>query len=309
VTEELPFSLTGAGEHLYLRVRKTGQNTRWVAKQLAGRLGLPNRAVGYAGLKDRHAVTEQWFSLHLPGRPDPEPHELDIEGVEIMARYRHAGKLRIGALAGNRFRIVVRGLSGSLSALEARLEAVRAGQVPNFFGAQRFGRDGRNLDLLTAPRSKGRRGREATSFGLSALRSALFNGYLAERIDDDSWERPLPGEILHCDATGRYRHVDKIQDGDDPAQPTGLLWGVGQNQATGEALRRESEYFAHFPDRTAILASYDVRMMRRPLGLRALELVWQLNGDVLELSFTLRRGQYATAVLREIVDFSEADRE
>jgi len=306
VTEDLSFRLSGAGEHLYLRIRKTGQNTRWIAKQLAGRLGLPIRAVGFAGLKDRHAVTEQWFSLYLPGRPDPESHELDIEGVELLECCRHTSKLRIGALAGNRFRIVVRGLQGSLPALETRLEAARAGRLPNFFGAQRFGRDGRNVDLLSMPVRKRSRSRDATSFGLSAIRSALFNGYLAERIDDDTWDRPLPGEILYCDSTGRYRHVDNMHDGDGSAHPTGLLWGPGQNQATSETLQREHEYFGRFPDPTALLAAYDVRMMRRPLGLRALELAWHLNGDVLELRFQLRRGQYATAVLREIVDFSES---
>ena len=306
VTENLAFPLSGEGEHLYLRIRKTGQNTRWVAKQLAGRLGLSPRAVGFAGLKDRHAIADQWFSLHLPGKPDPDLNALNIEGVEIIETMRHAAKLRIGALAGNQFRIVVRNLQGRVTDLEARLQKLRDRCVPNYFGPQRFGREGRNLDLLTGPAPDPACGREAKSFGLSALRSALFNGYLAGRIEDQTWDRPLPGEIMRLEATGKFCHVDKLSAGASPAQPTGLLWGLGQNQATGKALEREREYFTRHLDVTAVLGAYGVRMVRRPLGMPVKRLAWTLDRDMLELEFNLTRGQYATAVLHEIVGFTEA---
>ncbi len=138
VRESLAFELTGTGEHLYMLVRKTGQNTRWVARQLAQACGLPFRAIGFAGMKDRHAVTEQWFSLHLPGREDPEVDSIEIDGVEIVDCCRHSGKLRIGALAGNWFRIVIRELTGDREVLECRLGALRYAYVPNYFGAQRL---------------------------------------------------------------------------------------------------------------------------------------------------------------------------
>lgn len=308
VSEELPFELSGAGEHLYLRIRKTGQNTRWIARQLARRLGLRHRDVGFAGMKDRHAVAEQWFSLHLPGRPDPDLESFGIEGVEVLDSRRHAAKLRIGALAGNGFRITVRQLQGDWPECERRLERLRVEPVPNFFGAQRFGREGRNLELLRPAPDGGDRApdREARSFGLSALRSALFNDYLAERIEDGSWLRALPGEILHCSDTRAYRHFESVPEADSGFRPTGLLWGVGENQATGQALERERVFFDRHPDVTSVIARFEARMSRRPLHLCARELSWEKDADVLVLKFSLGRGQYATALLREIVRFEEA---
>jgi tRNA pseudouridine13 synthase len=306
VSEDLAFPLTGSGEHLYLRIRKTGQNTRWVGRQLANQLGLPVQAVGYAGLKDRHAIADQWFSAHLPGRADPDPGELNIDGVEILELKRHSGKLRIGALTGNRFRIVIRYLEGDIDALDTTLTRVRDASIPNYFGPQRFGRGGRNLTLLTQGPPTRKTSKAERSFGLSALRSALFNGYLAERLRDGSWGRLMPGEIGYCAATGRYHRVDSYEGPHDSLQPTGLLWGAGENQATDRALTVESEFFAGYSEVTSVLADYDVRTMRRPLGLLAQDLVGTLQDDALVLEFGLQRGQFATAVLREIVTFADA---
>lgn len=305
VAEILPFPLSGAGEHLYLKIRKTGQNTHWVARQLAKHFGLPFRSIGFAGLKDRHAITEQWFSLHFAGKPDPDLTNTGIDGVEIVDSLRHSGKLRRGMLAGNRFRITLRNLSGDLDDLQARLANLASTAVPNYFGAQRFGKQAGNLDLLNVPGTGRAADREARSFGLSALRSALFNGYLGERVDDGTWQRSLSGEIVY-DASARvYRHADALMDSASRYQTTGLLWGCGENQATGAALARESEYFGRFPDVTALLAAYKLRMTRRPLSLRLLDLDWTLSGDSLQLTFTLGRGMYATAVLREIAEVVE----
>lgn len=306
VEEQLAFPLTGAGEHLYLRIRKTGQNTRWVAKQLARTLSLSFKAVGFAGLKDRHAITDQWFSLHLPGQADPELAALGIEGVEVREAVRHSSKLRTGALSGNRFRIVVRDIEGDLDALEARLGRLHDTPVPNYFGAQRFGRDAGNLDLLFAAGSDGSPGRgigrEARSFGLSAHRSALFNLWLAGRIDDGTWRTPLDGEIVYLEDEHRYRHVDKL-DAAQPCVPTGLLWGPGDNQATGTALAREQAFRTNFATTYQLLCEYDVRMMRRPLWLRPADFDYELDravgASLLKLQFGLTRGQFATAVIRE----------
>lgn len=321
VREMLAFDLTGAGEHLYLLVRKTGQNTRWVAQQLARSFGLPARSVGYAGMKDRRAVTEQWFSVHLPGRADPDTGNLGIDGVEVLRTRRHAGKLRIGALRGNRFRIVIRSLGGDLDGLERRLVAVRDGLVPNYFGAQRFGHDGGNLDLLRGSAAAPRLDRPARSFGLSALRSAMFNAYLAGRIDAGSATTPLAGEILWCASANGYRHeptlrqADPVPPADGPsaqepagstgAIPSGLLWGVGDSHATDAARDLEDEFFAGFPATLQLLAAHDVRMMRRPLLAPATDLAWHIDADSACVEFSLSRGQYATAVLHECVQLEQ----
>ena len=306
VSEILPFPLSGAGEHQYLKIKKAGQNTQWVARQLAKHFHLPFRSVGYAGLKDRHAITEQWFSLHLAGKPDPDLSEIQIEGVEIVDSSRHSRKLRRGMLEGNRFRITLKNLSGDLDDLRTRLNKLKFSSIPNYFGAQRFGKQAGNLDLLNIPDDGLSPGREARSFGLSALRSALFNGYLAERIEEDTWNKNLPGEIVYDEFGGVYRHVDAVADGVTSYQSTGLLWGCGENQATGLALDRETEYFGRFPEVTALLLAYEVRMIRRPLSIWLPDLDWSLSGNTLEVTFTLRRGMFATVVLREIADVVEA---
>ncbi|MGI9341680.1 MAG: tRNA pseudouridine(13) synthase TruD [Gammaproteobacteria bacterium] len=303
VDEQLSFVLSGEGEHLYLHVRKSGQNTRWVAKQLARRCGVAPRAVGYAGLKDRHAVASQWFSVHLPGMPDPDVNALEIEGVEVIECVRHNAKLRTGALSGNRFRLLIRELAGDRDALAARLATFGKQVIPNFFGAQRFGHGGGNLDLLTG--SDLRLSREARSFGLSALRSALFNAWLAGRIDDDSWRCTLDGEIGFRRAEGRFVHTSKVET-DELVEPTGLLWGCGDNQSTGVALARESAFIGGFADTRDLLVQHDVRMLRRSLWAHPVDFSFDLRGDALELRFTLARGQFATAVIRELGEFFDA---
>jgi tRNA pseudouridine13 synthase len=301
VSEKLSFDLEGEGEHLYLLVRKTGQNTRWVAKRLAERLDIPYVSVGYAGLKDRHAIAEQWFSLHLAGRADPAPASFGIDGVEVQAARRHRTKLRIGSVRANRFSITVRGLEGPIESIDRRIRLAKLGGVPNYFGAQRFGRNARNLDLLVAETSSGPRvSREARSFALSAVRSALFNAFLADRVRGESWRRCQPGEIAY-DADARRFMSETSRPGDTDGQPTGLLWGCGANQSTGTALELERRFFAGFPDSTRMLEARGLRMARRSLVLTAADLHQQRFGNRLELGFTLGRGSYATSLLREII--------
>jgi tRNA pseudouridine13 synthase len=145
VDEELGFEPTGAGEHAFLLVEKIEANTEWVAKRLAGKAGVAPMNVGYAGLKDRHAITRQSFSVHLPGRPDPDWSALAIPGVRVLAASRHEKKLKRGAHRGNRFRIRVRDVDGDRGAVEQRLALIRERGVPNYFGEQRFGRDAGNI--------------------------------------------------------------------------------------------------------------------------------------------------------------------
>ena len=286
VIEELNFTPSGEGEHLYLRVRKSGQNTRWVGKRLADSAGVPYSGIGYAGLKDRHAVTEQWFSLQLPGNETPE---IDPpEGVEILETVRHASKLRTGQVAANHFRVVIRELDTDPAVLCSAVATVAELGAPNYFGAQRFGREARNLELMNRP---GRLNREARSFGLSALRAALFNGYLAMRIVQHSWDATVAGEIPSRDGGG-----------------TGLMWGTGGNRATDRALELEESWFSLFPGTLEILARQRLRTMRRSLVLRAGDLRCEACEGGVELRFDLPRGAFATVLLRELGEFRDASR-
>ncbi|MDY6898092.1 MAG: tRNA pseudouridine(13) synthase TruD, partial [Cyanobacteriota bacterium] len=198
VEERVDIELEGEGEHLWVQLRKRGQNTEYVAAQLARLCEVPRRAVGYAGRKDRHAVTTQWFSVHLPGKQGPGDWTALPESVEVLQTARHRRKLQTGALKANRFRLVIRDLTGEPDQIESRLERLARRGVPNYFGEQRFGHGGRNVERAHEwfagefrPRDRSLR-----SLLLSSARSFLFNEVLAARVRADSWDRVLPGEVL-----------------------------------------------------------------------------------------------------------------
>ncbi|HXH01713.1 MAG TPA: tRNA pseudouridine(13) synthase TruD, partial [Candidatus Competibacteraceae bacterium] len=273
VIEELGFEPAGEGEHAWLWVRKRSANTDWVARQLAAYAGVPPSAVSYAGLKDRHAVTEQWFSVHLPGRPDPDWSALALEGVAVLRATRHRRKLKRGALAGNRFRLVVREFEGPRDALPGRLAQAAQRGVPNYFGEQRFGHA--NLQRAAALF----RGelqvcdRHQRGLYLSAARAELFNRVLARRVEQGSWDRLLPGELAMLDGS---RSVFLVEHADDELQrrllemdlhPSGPLWGRGEPATRDEVLALERAVAAELPLFAAGLAAAGLEQERRALRL------------------------------------------
>ncbi len=317
VEEDLGFEPGGAGQHVMLRVEKRGMNTQSVAGALARHAGVRSREVGYAGLKDRHARTIQWFSVDLAGRPEPDWAELAAElagsrtaeeGFTVLEAHRHGRKLRRGALRGNRFRLRLRGLTGERAAVEARLERVAAAGVPNYFGPQRFGRGGANLtcaDALfagTVVRDRHRRG-----LYLSAARACLFNQVLSARVGDGSWQRLLPGEAVALTGSHSFftaEEVDaaleaRLAQGD--VSPSGPLWGRGALPSQARAREVELQALAGSGARCDGLERAGLRQERRALVLRPEGLEWGFEDDVLQLSFALPAGSYATAVVRELV--------
>lgn len=156
VDEDLGYVASGQGEHVWLRVRKRLHNTHDVARALARHAGVPQRDIGYAGLKDRNAVTTQVFTVHLPGCEGPDWQSLSLPGVELLEIDRHHRKVRRGALRGNRFTIRITGSQGARSAVEDRLQRLASEGVPNYFGSQRFGRGGQNLVRFEALRQGAR---------------------------------------------------------------------------------------------------------------------------------------------------------
>ena len=301
----------GAGEHVWLWVRKRNANTDWVARQLARFAGVTPRDVSYAGLKDRHAVTEQWFSLQLPGKADPDWAAARIEGCEILRAARHSRKLKRGALRGNAFELRIRALNGACPDLEERLRAIAARGMPNYFGEQRFGRDGGNLAAAAALlRGEGPRvDRHVRGLYLSAARSFLFNQLLAARVRDGSWEQALPGDALQLDG----RRAWFIADAADPdiearvraleVHPTGPLWGRGMLATQTVARTLEEACLAPYADWCAGLERAGLEQDRRALRVRVGELAWNWEADdCLVIHFALPAGSYATALLRELIE-------
>lgn len=293
---------SGSGEHLMLRIRKTGQNTRWVAKELARILAVPYRSVSYAGMKDRHAVTEQWFSVHLPGSAMPDLGPVQQSGIEILESVWHERKLRPGQLSYNAFKIVLRNLSVTdPERLEQRLEIISRNGVPNYFGPQRFGRNFANLHLASDAMQLKRLNRETRSFALSALRGALFNGYLAQRVISGTWLTGSPDEIRVSDRPRGVAEHDQTVFRPDRF-PSGLLWGAASGAGTAAKNDSESDYFRSFPLLTGMLESAGSRAARRSLVARVGNLEWSLDSGSIELQFALGPGCYATTVLRELID-------
>ena len=317
LVQEIPLvEPAGEGEHVWLLIRKRQENTGQLARNLARLAGVTQRDVSYAGLKDRNAVTEQWFSVYLPGGREPEWSSIDSASVTLLRSARHHRKLRRGALRGNTFRIRIRNIAGDRQELERRLEAAAAGGVPNYFGEQRFGRDGSNL--RTAERlfrqSAGRLPREQRVMALSAARSFLFNQVLARRIELNNWERALPGEALQLEGTHSYftaQQVDetlleRLQDGD--VHPTGPLYGQGESPATGEALQVETGSLAPYGAWCHGLIKAGLKQERRSLRLLLDAPAWSWPGaDCLELAFSLPAGAFATSVLRELIRYGSQD--
>ncbi len=309
VDEQLGFEPSGAGEHVMLRIEKRDANTTWVAGRLSALAGIPRRDVGFAGLKDRHAVTRQWFSVGLAGRPAPDWMALDAPGVRVLEAQRHHRKLRRGALVANRFRLRVRDVTGDADALAERFDQLAARGFPNLFGPQRFGRDGGNLvaaQRLFSGRA-GRVGREQRGLYLSAGRALLFNAVTAARLADGSWVQARDGEPLLLD--GR-RSQFKAEVGDTALperlanmeiHPSGPLWGRGGDLGDSPAGDFERACLAPFASWRDGLERFGLEADRRALRARAADLEWSCEGGVLELAFALPAGSFATALLRELV--------
>ncbi|WP_414614660.1 tRNA pseudouridine(13) synthase TruD [Stenotrophomonas geniculata] len=314
--DELPaFEATGEGEHLLLHIRKRGANTVHVAKVLAKWAGLPEMAVSYAGMKDRHAVTTQRFSVHLPKRIAPDLAELASDEIEVLEATWHNRKLQRGALAGNRFKLVLREVQGDAAAIGERLQQVAERGLPNWFGEQRFGRDGGNVPAALAMFGGRRMRKDQRSLLLSAARSALFNRVLAARVEQGNWDQPLEGEVWMLDGSrsvfGPEPYTDVLAErlARFDIHPSAPLWGEGELRSTDAA--RELELVALDDEESkalrAGLEGARLKQERRALRLRPALLQHQwLADDVLELSFALPPGCYATAVLHELGPVEDA---
>jgi tRNA pseudouridine13 synthase len=311
VDEQLGFAPDGEGEHVLLRIRKRDTNTIWLAKQIARLAGVPPRDVSYAGLKDRHAVTTQWFSVRLAGKPEPDWSQLNSDLLELLEQGRHRRKLRRGALQGNRFCLTVRQLQADRGSLEARLQRLRYQGAPNFFGEQRFGHGYGNLaqaDAMFAG-SAGRLDRKLRGLLISAARSQLFNAVLAKRIARGDWQRPLPGERLVLDGCHSSFLVDELDQAllsrceALDVHPSGPLWGRGESLVEAEARELESAVLAPFESWRTGLEFVGLEQERRALRMRLDDLQWEFpQPDQLVLSFGLEAGSYATMVLRELLE-------
>ncbi|TBU99986.1 tRNA pseudouridine(13) synthase TruD [Stutzerimonas kirkiae] len=312
VDEVLDIPLAGEGEHLWLWVEKRNLNTEDAARQIARAARLPLRAVGYAGLKDRLALTRQWFSLHLPGKADPDFSAMQSDSLRILEQTRHLRKLQRGAHSANGFRLRLRHLQADPRVLEERLQRIRQCGVPNYFGMQRFGFSGSNLSRANEFAQAGvlPEQRNLRSRVLSAARSYLFNRVLASRVADGSWSRAMLGDLLVFTDSRSFFPATEAECRDPRLEaldlhPSGPLWGAGPSPAGGPVQALEEALAGQQQALVDWLSEAGMKHERRILRLPIRDLSWHYpEPEVLQLEFVLPTGCFATAVVRELVSLA-----
>ena len=285
VNELMEIEPSGDGEHIWLHIEKNGQNTAWVAKALAEFAGVQEMDVGFAGQKDRWAVTRQWFSIYYPKGEPLNWRKFTLEGAEILQVARHKSKLRRGDHVGNEFRIVLRSPSALKISLENRLSIIADQGVPNYYGPQRFGRGGHNLELADVLFLENRtiRNRQKRSMALSAARSWLFNHIVAQYVAQGRWLEVAGGDTQ-----------------------TGPLWGRGRAKVNEGLARWEYQCLIPYSEWLDGLEHKGLNQERRPLCVKPKDMQWQwLDDQALVISFSLQKGDFATTVLRELTLLDE----
>ena len=317
VDEIMPVVPDRTGEHCWLHIKKNGANTDYVVKQLAQFAGVKPGAVSFAGLKDRNAITTQWFSVHLPGKQDPQWQQIDSNEFEIISSERHSRKLKRGTLSGNQFTICLRQCAGTEEAWNERLQLIANHGVPNYFGQQRFGHDMNNLFRAAELIEKNKMQRlkpPKRSIFLSAMRSWIFNQIVSHRIEHDQYNHAQPGDVFmladsHACFTEEINDelIDRLHE--KQLHLTAALWGRGESMARAQVVEIERTIAEQYPAFVLSLEKAGMKQERRAMRLLPVNMQWQHRSDnCLVVSFELTKGSYATAVLRElgkIIDTSQ----
>ncbi len=313
--EEVPAYLPlGSGEHVYAWVEKRGLTTAEAVRVLAKQAALRDRDIGYAGLKDKRAITRQWFSLPL--RDAAPLRGFQVEGLSVLELSRHGNKLRPGHLRGNRFVVGIRGAhEGAAFRARAILDRLAAVGVANAFGPQRFGRDGQTAALGRAlllggthpDRARAERDRFLRKLALSAFQSSLFNRVLEQRLRDGTWNQALLGDVLQkptgaafvCEAL----EVDAPRVAAFEVSPAGPMFGAKLLAARGAPREYELGALREAEIEEAVFEKGGdlTQGARRAFRVRIEEPQVEQVDDVLRVAFTLPRGSYATVVMREIM--------
>ena len=314
IVEEIPsITPTGNGEHICLKIKKSGENTDWLARQLAKIAGVKRRDVSYAGMKDRHAVTTQWFSIYHP-KPQSFNWQAGLpETVEILEETRHERKLRLGTLQGNQFQLIIRDcqlLNNNTHAdIANRIEYIRQHGIPNYFGEQRFGRNFNNLQKAEdwfSGKFKPKK-RNLQSIFLSAARSWIFNQILSERVKQQTWNHAIAGDVFMLDGSKSW-FIDDIDETitqriqAQEIHPTGALWGKGKLASQADMRDIEEKIAKQYPILSEGLCQHKLKQERRRLRLSCKDITakW-LDEHRLQLNFSLTAGAYATSVLQELM--------
>jgi tRNA pseudouridine13 synthase len=262
-------------------------------------------------MKDRFAVTEQWFGIHLPGKAIYDLNDLTIEGVEVLSVKRHNKKLRIGALSGNSFELVLRNVDNADDVLR-RWAAVSQFGVPNYFGEQRFGINGGNLErAMELFQGKKVKDKKKRGIYLSAARSEIFNQIISKRIKQNQFESLSVGDVFMLSGTQSVFLADNIDEEmkqrfqEKDIDLTASLWGAGELMSQGESKALEQEIADDYSEFCEGLAKFGLKQERRRIRLSLTEGKIKSEDDTVTLNFFLPSGCYATTILRELISYQD----
>lgn len=321
VEEELGFTPSGNGNHLFLFIEKQATNTNFLAQHLARQFNLPVKEIGFSGLKDRHALTRQWFSLPWAANKNlPNVTEINTENWQVLNLTRHNKKLKRGTHKANIFKLKIKIDNPSPEAaswFKERWQLISSQGVPNYFGLQRFGRNYQNISgainwLLPNPANLTKQAapkRQAKSMYLSALRSALFNVFVSQQVAAGTWLAASLGRRYNLNASNSFftdpsatNLAQRVETGDlHPAAP---LAGRGELATQGEALELEEKFRKEFEIYWQALANQGLKAEYKAMRLlpEPLEFNWQ--APYLTLGFKLPTGCFATSVVAELLSNS-----
>ncbi|HAT6324864.1 TPA: tRNA pseudouridine(13) synthase TruD [Legionella pneumophila subsp. pneumophila] len=311
VNELFEGQFSGEGEHIVLKIEKRGLTTEEVVKSLARLINKPVKLISHAGLKDKQALTTQWLSVHAPGEIIDGIETLEAPGWRILECTRHNKKLKPGFLSGNHFIITLRNVSDE-SDLIHRIEQIKFKGVPNYFGEQRFGRDGGNLIKAEEILVQGRKVKDRFLKGMyfSAARSWLYNLILSRRVKESSWNLPLLGDVIQLVGSNSIFVNDKSMDeqllqriGEKDVSPASPLPGRSKNLVKGTALQIINDVYEEWSAWLDGLEKNGLEEAWRANILYAEQIEYRINQGTVELSFVLPAGAYATVVLRELVQY------
>ncbi len=316
VTEKLGFKPSGEGEHLFLYVEKNNLTTHQLIEQVARVTGLNCKNIGYAGLKDKHAITRQWISLHLPGAKC-KPEIPDTENYQVLESAWHDKKLRVGIHRSNSFDVVVREITGQSDDFETRIEKLSKHGFANYFGQQRFGQKQDNVEqalrVLNNRHKAKRLNRNKKSLYLSALRSELFNRILASRIGQGIWQQPVEGDVFMLAGSQSVfseslNHEILKRYSDKDIHSAISLFGTGESRLSARALDIEQQVIKQNPEIADTLIRNKIKRSFRANRALVSALQADFNAERTELRIRveLEKGFYLTTLLNHLLVLQNA---
>lgn len=314
VIENLGFEPCGEGEHLFLHIEKSNLTTQDLIEQIAREFSVKPRDIGYSGLKDKLAVTQQWLSVHLPGQ---------MNSVEIASssHYKllqhgwHNKKIRSGSHRSNSFEVTVRNVAELSSQTQQQIDDVKAFGMANYFGEQRFGARQDNVEraihTFTNERRTRKLSRTKRSLYISALRSFLFNQILSRRLEQNYWHQPLPGDIYMLSGSHSIFSneiddsiLDRFQQQDISSAAS--LYGAGSSMLSEMALALEDDVLHQYPQIVECLDAQKVKLQMRTtrVAVQAFSVIHDSDTQSLKVNATLPSGCFFTTLLKHFINTS-----